>query len=102
MNLVRLLGLAILVIAQPVFAQEEPAAVKKARAAVAKDGWNTYRILAKGKHIQLWLNGIKTVDYTEKDADIAADGVIAIQIHGKMQALIAYKDITIKELPSGK
>ena len=85
-----------------ILAKPDQETAAKARAAVAKDGWNTYRILAKGKHIQLWLNGIKTVDYTEKDPGIPTDGVIAIQIHGKMQALIAYKDITIKELPAEK
>lgn len=72
----------------------------KALAAVGKDGWHTYRIRAKGSHIQLWLNGVMTVDYIEKDPDIAQTGIIAIQIHGKMQAVIAYKDILIEELPS--
>ncbi|MHC4452525.1 MAG: tetratricopeptide repeat protein, partial [Planctomycetota bacterium] len=37
MNQVRLLSLALLVLASPLLAQEEPAAVKKARAAVAKN-----------------------------------------------------------------
>jgi len=44
----------------------------------------------------------KTFDYTEKDPEIPTDGIIAIQIHGRMQALIAYKDITIEQLPAGK
>ena len=32
---------------------------------VKPDDWNEYRIRAEGPHIQLWLNGTKTVDYTE-------------------------------------
>jgi hypothetical protein len=72
--------------------------LKKARAAVGEDGWRTYRIRATGDRIQLWLNGVKTVDYAEKDTDIPRTGVIALQIHGGMQAVIAYKDITIRQI----
>jgi len=73
---------------------------KKAQAAIAKDGWNTYKIRAVGDRIQLWLNGVLTVDYTEGDKSISRDGILAIQIHGGMRAIIAYKDIVIRELPS--
>ena len=69
-----------------------------ALSSVAEDGWQTYRIRAVGDHIQLWLNGVKTVDYIEKDDSIDRRGIIAIQIHGGMQAIIAYKDIRILEL----
>lgn len=65
---------------------------------VADDGWHTYRIRAVGNHVQLWLNGVNTVNYIEKDDSIDRDGIIAIQIHGGMQAIIAYKDIQILEL----
>ena len=71
---------------------------KKAQAAVGEDGWNTYRIRAEGSRIRLWLNGVLTVDYTEEDADISRDGIIAVQIHGGMRATIAYKDLVIEEL----
>jgi len=30
----------------------------------------------------LWLNGVKTIDYVEKDAAIPRRGVFAVQIHG--------------------
>lgn len=84
-----------------ILAKPDKETTDKALAAVGEDGWNSYRILASGGHIQLWLNGVKTVDYEEKDPGIAPDGVIAVQIHGGMQAVIAYKDITIEELPAG-
>ncbi len=70
----------------------------KALAAVGEDGWHSYRVPAKGKRIQIWLNGVKTVDYLEQDAEIPEDGIIAVQIHAKMQAVIAYKEITVEEL----
>lgn len=60
--------------------------------------WNDYRIRAEGRHIQLWLNGVQTVDYTETDADIADTGMIAVQIHGNATSVVRYKDIVIREL----
>lgn len=62
--------------------------------------WNEYRIRAEGSHIQLWLNGVQTVDYQEKDADIAQSGIIAVQIHGDATSVVQYKDIVLQELPS--
>ena len=80
-------------------AQPNDATMKKAQAAVADDGWTTYRIRAQENRIQLWFNGVQTVDYTETDPKIEKSGIIALQIHAKMKALIAYKDIEILELP---
>ena len=63
------------------------------------DGWNSYRIFAKGNHIQLFLNGHKTVDYIEKDPNIEKKGVIALQVHSGPACEIHYKDIQIIEYP---
>lgn len=44
--------------------------------------WSTYKIIAKGNHIQHFVNGTQTVDlydHHESDRDLA--GVIAFQIH---------------------
>ena len=60
--------------------------------------WNEYVIRAEGKHIQQWLNGTKTVDYTETDDTVAATGVIALQIHGGPPSEAWYKNIAIKEI----
>ena len=65
-----------------------------------KDEWNDYRIRAQGPRIQLWLNGVPTVDYTEPEADVASQGIIALQIHGGAKAVVRYKDIEIEELPA--
>ena len=66
---------------------------------LVKDGeWNDYVIRCKGNHIQLFLNGTKTVDYTEKDPEIATKGVIGLQIHGGPPSEAWYKDISIKTL----
>ena len=60
--------------------------------------WNEYVIRAEGARIQLWLNGMKTVDFTEVDDTIERSGVVALQVHsgGPMEAW--YKDIVLKEL----
>lgn len=71
---------------------------KKAQAAVGADGWNTYRILAVGNRIQLWLNGVQTVDYTETDESIEKSGIIAIQIHGGMKGTVSFKDLVLRPL----
>jgi hypothetical protein len=62
--------------------------------------WNDYRIRCEGPRVQLWINGVQTVDYTESDPAIAQeDGHIALQIHGGATAEASFKDIAIEELP---
>lgn len=61
--------------------------------------WNTYVIRAEGLHIQLWLNGQKTVDYTEPDASIPQAGVFGVQIHKGPASEAWYKDLQLQELP---
>lgn len=64
-----------------------------------KDDWNDYRIRCEGRHIQLWINGVQTVDYTEPDETIEQTGLIAVQVHGNGKTEAYYKDIVIEELP---
>lgn len=63
------------------------------------NNWNDYRIRCEGARIQIYLNGQRTVDYTEADPSIPQSGLIALQIHGGGKAKVAYKAITISELP---
>jgi hypothetical protein len=44
------------------------------------------------------VNGLQTVDYTEKEADIAKTGRLALQIHGGAPAEASYRNIRIKTL----
>jgi hypothetical protein len=72
----------------------------QALAPVLKRGdWNEYRIRAEGPRIQLWINGVQTVDYTEAEPGIPQDGYIAVQVHGGGKAEAWFKDIVIEELP---
>ena len=61
------------------------------------DGWNEYVIRCAGRRVQLWVNGCRTVDYTELDDAIERSGIIGLQIHGGPPSEAWYKDITIKE-----
>jgi hypothetical protein len=70
--------------------------------AVKRDDWNDYVIRCEGPRIRLWLNGVLTVDYTEKDDKIERTGIIGLQIHGGAKAKVLYKDITIEEFESKK
>jgi HEAT repeat protein len=61
--------------------------------------WNEYQIRAEGTHIQIWLNGQKTIDYAEPDAVIPQTGLIGLQIHGGNKAEVSFRNITLRELP---
>lgn len=79
-----------------VLAQAQAEVVKKV---LKRDDWNQYEIRAEGKHIRIYLNGAKTVDYMEEDASIPDHGIIAVQIHAGPPSEAWYRDITILELP---
>lgn len=66
---------------------------------VEKPGdWNEYEIQCEGRHIQIRLNGVKTVDYSELDGSIPLSGLIALQIHGGNKAEVSFRKITLREL----
>lgn len=60
--------------------------------------WNDFVIRCEGNRIQVWVNGFQTVDYTERDDDIAQSGIIGLQIHSGPAVEIAYRNVVIKEL----
>ncbi len=68
--------------------------------AVRTDGWNDFVIRCEGPKIQIRVNGYLAVDYVEKDSDIAASGIIGVQIHSGEPAEASYRNIRIKELKS--
>ena len=72
--------------------------IKEVNKVLKRNDWNEYKIKAEGNRIQLWINGVQTIDYTEKDPGIDESGVIAVQIHSGPPSEAWYKDITIQEL----
>ena len=63
--------------------------------------WNTYHISCRGPRIQLWINGKKTVDYTEEDEAIPTVGHIALQIHSGPPGEAWFRNIRLRGLMSG-
>jgi hypothetical protein len=45
--------------------------------------WNHFKIVANGRRIQTWLNGVPAADFTDEDEKaFAPKGFIALQVHG--------------------
>ena len=65
------------------------------RKIVQTGAWNSYEIRAKGRHIELFINGQQTVDYTEPDASVPQSGRIGLQIHGDGKARVSYRRLVI-------
>ena len=64
---------------------------------VIDGGWNHYYVIAKGHHIQAWLNGVKTIDIVH-DAGFA-DGNIGFQLcHGDKHTTVDVKTLYIREM----
>lgn len=61
--------------------------------------WNHYEIRARGGHIELYLNGERTVTYDENVPGSPTEGLIALQIHGKCKAQIFHRNLVLEELP---
>jgi hypothetical protein len=70
--------------------------------ALKPGAWNDYRIRAQGTHIEIWLNGRKTVDYTESDKSIALHGKFALQIHGRANTKVSYRALEVEAIAVGR
>jgi hypothetical protein len=79
--------------------KSDDAVIKKA---LKRDDWNDYKARCEGKRIQIWLNGVQTVDYTEPDEKIDEKGIIGVQIHSGPPSEAHFKEIRIKELGAKK
>jgi hypothetical protein len=61
--------------------------------------WNEYFIIARGNHLEHWLNGFKTIEVNDDDPKgRALEGLIALQIHAGPPMLVEFKDILLKNL----
>jgi hypothetical protein len=78
----------------------EPTDAAKLTAAYKKGEWNEIVIIAKGNHVQHFLNGTLTADVTDNDPEKAPkSGVIALQLHKGPPMTIQFKDVKLKMLP---
>ena len=66
---------------------------------IKTNGWNDYVIIAKGNHLQHFINGMQTVDVVdEQESKAAKEGIIAFQIHAGPPMKVQFKNVRIKEL----
>lgn len=69
------------------------------QAAIKNEDWNDYVIIAKGNHLQHFINGKQTIDVTDEDAVKGAkEGILALQIHVGPPMTVQFKDVRIKTL----
>jgi hypothetical protein len=66
------------------------------QAAIKQDDWNDYKIIAKGNHLQHFINGKQTVDVVDEHAGAAKEGILALQIHAGPAMTVQFKDIILK------
>jgi hypothetical protein len=69
------------------------------QAAIKSEDWNDYVVIAKGNHLQHYINGKLSVDVTDEDAAKAAkSGVLALQVHTGPPMTVQFKNIRLKKL----
>ncbi|MEY4201226.1 MAG: hypothetical protein RLZZ265_2966 [Verrucomicrobiota bacterium] len=69
------------------------------QASIKNEDWNDYVVIAKGNHLQHFINGKLTVDVTDEGgAKAAKEGILALQIHVGPPMTVQFKDIRLKEL----
>ena len=67
------------------------------QAKIRHEDWNDYVIIAKGNHLQHFINGVLTVDVVdEQPAKAAKSGVLALQIHVGPPMTVQFKNLQIK------
>jgi len=69
------------------------------QAAIRPGDWNEYVVIAKGGHLQHFINGKQTVDVTDETAAAAKTGLLGIQLHAGPPMMVQFKDIVLKTVP---
>lgn len=69
------------------------------QAKIKSEDWNEYVVIARGNHLQHFINGQQTVDVVdEQEAKAAKSGVLAFQVHQGEPMTVQFKNIRIKAL----
>jgi hypothetical protein len=73
----------------------------QAKAAFKKGEWNQYRVLAQGKAIKTWVNGVPVADLVDEKTGMTS-GFIGLQVHGiakgKGPYEVRWRNLHVKEL----
>ena len=65
------------------------------QAAINKDDWNDYKIVAEGNHVQHFINGKLTIDVTDETAEAPKNGILALQMHSGPPMQVQFKDLIL-------
>jgi hypothetical protein len=66
---------------------------------IKNEDWNDYVVIAKGNHLQHFINGVQTVDVVdEQESKAPKSGVLALQLHVGGPMTVQFKDVRIKSL----
>jgi 3-keto-disaccharide hydrolase len=68
------------------------------KAAIKQGDWNEYRVVAKGNHVQHFINGKQTVDVTDEHPKAPTEGILALQLHAGQPMTVQFKDMMLTEL----
>jgi len=69
------------------------------QAAIRPGDWNEYLVIAKGGHLQHFINGRQTVDVTDETAVGAKTGLLGLQLHAGPPMRVQFKDFVLKTEP---
>lgn len=62
------------------------------------DGWNNVVIVAKGHHLQHFMNGKLIMDCVDESDNFFPEGVLALQLHAGAPMWAEFKDISVREI----
>lgn len=65
------------------------------QAGIKAAGWNEYKVIATGGHLQHFINGRQTVDVMDETGIGAKSGVLALQLHAGKPMTVQFKDIVL-------
>jgi hypothetical protein len=73
----------------------------EANAAFKKGQWNQFRVLAVGKSIKTWVNGVPVADLVDEKSNMLS-GFIGLQVHGIKKGTgpyeVRWRNLSIKDL----
>jgi hypothetical protein len=69
---------------------------ERAKGAFKNGRWNKYRVVAKGDHLQTWVNGVKIADVTDS---VSRYGFIGLQVHSHDRAgsEVRWRNLRVKD-----
>lgn len=62
------------------------------------DEWNDVIIIAKGRHIQHYMNGRLVLDFQDAEKNALLEGILALQLHAGKPMWAEFKNIRVKHI----